>query len=189
MKIHWTFTYVVNKMQPNGAVESEIVPYAEWRALAMSNKGLPKEKRRWFIRLYDLQGKEMNCMFVEAPYDYYLAWHREHEAYMCNRKAEKAYQFVSMDAQPFDDSSKSYAQLFGTPHDAVERSAISNVSVWDAVDDTHPWNADVLVAYVNGEKRHCTKPLAQKYGVSEQMFRKYKRHFERRIVENLLDNV
>ena len=41
-----------------------------------------------------------------------------------------------------------------------------------------PWAADMLEQYLAGRKRSCSADMAEKYGVSEQVIRKYKRQFE-----------
>ena len=42
-----------------------------------------------------------------------------------------------------------------------------------------PWALDLLAAYVSGNSKACTKKLAAKYHVSEQVIRKYKRQFKK----------
>ena len=41
-----------------------------------------------------------------------------------------------------------------------------------------PWAAELLAHYLAGRKKSCTAVMAEKYGVSEQVIRKYKRQFE-----------
>lgn len=48
-----------------------------------------------------------------------------------------------------------------------------------------PWAPDLLEHYLAGRKRSCTAEMAEKYGVSEQVIRKYKRQFERFIKDFL----
>ena len=47
-----------------------------------------------------------------------------------------------------------------------------------------PWANDLLDMYLQGKKRTCTRTLAERYGVSPQVVRKYKRQFEEYITIN-----
>lgn len=51
-----------------------------------------------------------------------------------------------------------------------------------------PWAADLLAYYLAGKKKSCTAAMAKKYGVSEQVIRKYKRQFEK-FVKNFFEGV
>ena len=190
MGIRWNFTFAVNKEQTDGA-QLTIVPYEDWKAICENNKKLPTERRRYFIRLYDVGDNGMNCTFIEAPYAYYLEWHREHEAQKQQRRYKRLYSFVSLDAPMFEDSGAEYGQLLDAPDISVERLALSDIAMWELADEMDAWEewaTDVLDAYMSGDKRKCTKVLAAKYGVSEQTIRSYKRLFEAHVTEILLGN-
>ena len=51
-----------------------------------------------------------------------------------------------------------------------------------------PWAVDLLAYYLAGKKKSCTAAMAKKYGVSEQVIRKYKRQFEK-FVKNFFEGV
>ena len=191
-KIHWTFTFVGNKVQTDGTAVPSVLTYEEWRDICMSNKGLPAKERRCFIRLYDLDADEKNIMFIEAPYEVYLEWHREHMAYKRNRDAEKNFRFLSMDAHPYDDSAKEYGDLLNTGSDEVESHAMANVTLRNLAENLSgviPCGAELVAAYVSGQKRNCTKPLAEKCAVSCRAIQYTKKKFEQCAVEFLAQNV
>ena len=51
-----------------------------------------------------------------------------------------------------------------------------------------PWAVDLLAYYLAEKKKSCTAAMAKKYGVSEQVIRKYKRQFEK-FVKNFFEGV
>lgn len=191
-----TFTFLVNKGARNSPMKQEEVTYKEWKAICLSNRGLPKEQRRWFIRLYDNDSAEWHCVFIEAPsYEYYLDWHRNHMAHLRNLRAGRNYRFISMQTRLFTDSEKEFGQILAGPEDEVERTALANISVWElerALAGDKPWGNsvghDVIQAYIHDRKRGCTKPLSEKYGKSAQTVRAYKREFERYAVNFLIED-
>lgn len=171
----------MNKPQADGSVALSAVPYSEWAEVVKANQQLPAEQRRYFILDYIEDGSELDCMVIEAPADEYRVWIREHMASKRNREAGKNFQFLSLDAalsgnDEFETLLDYIPSANGTEEIAYEQllteALRKELAAW------RPWANDLLDMYLRGKKRDCTDELAQKYAVSPQVIRKYKRQFE-----------
>ena len=57
-------TYLVYK-QVNGVRQLVVATPAEWDAILKENRGLPAERRRYFIKDCFADGDELDCMYIE----------------------------------------------------------------------------------------------------------------------------
>ena len=174
-------TYLVNQEQPDGSVRLEVVSSREWLSVVERNKHLPADQQRYFILDYIMDGDVLDCMVIETSAADYRDWNRKRLAARRNRKAEKNFQHLSIDAP--------LGGLFGTDTLADVLASEEQVEVLACdqilLDELHealalwkPWANDLLDMYLQGKKRTCTRTLAERYGVSPQVVRKYKRQFE-----------
>lgn len=123
----------------------------------------------------------MDRMVIEASAEAYRVWHREHMAAQRNRAAGRNFLHLSTDASLFDDGEMECLldTLAGTSK--VEEDACDHILLEQLraeLAQWKPWANDMLDLYLTGDKRHGTEALAEKYSVSPQVIRKYKRQFE-----------
>ena len=173
-------TYLVNQVQPDGSVCLAEATAKEWYAITHENKNLPAEQQRYFISDYIVEDHTLDRMVIEVSADYYRQWHREHIAAERNRAFENKFQHISADAELFDDEVECVWDVI--PTDALVEDTVCNRMLFQELEkrlaEWKPWANDLLRLYLQGERRTCTEILAQKYGVSSQAVRKYKRQFE-----------
>lgn len=184
-------TYLANQAQPDGCTALTVISSAEWVSIVKKNKQLPSEQQRHFIIDYIVDGTEIDRMVIEAPAEMYYTWLREHVAAQRNRRRGKEYRLLSIDAviQQEDDTvliGESIASDIQVEATACDRLLMENLR--EALRSWKPWANDILDRYLKGEKRSCTSALAKKYGVSQQVIRKYKRQFEE-FIKNFLTGV
>ena len=175
-------TYLLNKQQPDGVLRLTVSTVSEWHAVLQENRQCPADQRRYFILDYIDDGGNPDCMIIEVPKDVYRVWNREHMASERNRIAGKAFQKFSLDAEP----SRTGDSITSTRSDLIaqdleeklmwERLLLENLRFELA--RWQPWANDLLELYLRGRKKNCARILAEKYGVSQQTVRKYKRQFE-----------
>ncbi len=173
-------TYLINKQQKDGTTALCIATIEEWLAVVNSNRNLPTEQRRYFIADCIEEGKDIDRMIIEVTYAEYRRWNSRHTMTERSRKAGKKYQHLSLDAALSETNEIALLECLGGTED-IEAIAIDEIlmdelkrrlSAWK------PWAMDMLESYLVGEKRTCSAAMAAKYGVSEQVIRKYKRQFE-----------
>ena len=152
----------------------------EWYAITQKNKNLPPLKRRYFIYDSIVEGGVTDILIMETSYEEHLAWHEENRRRRINNRAKEAMQFYSLDAEAEIDKSQLMGDSIGDP-DAMEEQIIDALAVESlkkALSSWTPWAKELFEYYQHGEKRNCTKQLAEKNGVSERMMRKNKLKFE-----------
>ena len=174
-------TYLVNQEQPDGSICLTVVSSGEWLSVVEMNKQLPLDQRRYFIIDYIDDGDELDRMVIEAPRSDYLAWLKEHNAAERNRSLGSKYQHLSLDVL-VSENERSIRLGDMIPSDEVIEESVINQMMQDNLREMlsawKPWASDLLEIYLHGDKRTCTNTLAEKYGVSPQVIRKYKRQFE-----------
>ncbi len=183
-------TYLVNQEQPDGSVRLAVVSSAQWLSITAANRELPPEQRRHFIVDYIADGTDLDRMVIEAPTEEYRTWHREHAAAQRNRKLGQKYQRLSMDTSAQAESKATLLHdniAADTQAEAMVCDRLLMEDLQDALRAWKPWPTELLERYLRGEKRSYTAALAEKYGVSPQVIRKYKRQFEEFIKNSLSD--
>jgi len=120
-------------------------------------------------------------MIIEAPYEVFREWHREHMRSQRNREFGKSIELLSLDfLVRTRDGFDSYGNTLPS-EELLEESVCGQILIEElrtALSGWKPWGDDLLKLYLCGERRTCTAFLADKYGVSLQVARKYKRQFE-----------
>ena len=181
-------TYLINKEQSDGSVCLSIVSASEWLSIVKENKGLSLEQKRHFILDYIADGDDLDCMVIEASLAEYRAWDCTRPAEKRNRRAGQPFQHVSLDA-PINDSESSGSLMDLVAADTLVEDMACDLVLMDelkkALASWRPWANELLDVYLSGQKRTCTDALVNKYGVSPQAVRKYKRQFEE-FVKNFL---
>lgn len=173
-------TYLIRKIQPDGTFRLELGTKAELHEVMESNKGLPTDQRRYFISDYIADGRELDCIIMEVPIDMYRKHNREHMASERIRKANMSYIPVPFEGFIVGEENILIEDTLTNDY-LLDEAVISNVFIEElrvALSAWKPWASEMLDIYLNGEKKCCTKLLAVKYHVSEQVIRKYKRQFE-----------
>lgn len=183
-------TYLINKPQKDGKVALCAVTAAEWLAAVNANRYLPTEHRRYFIADCIEDGKEIDRMIIEVSYAEYKKWNSRHTITERSRKAGKEYRFLSLDAVLNETDDITLLECLRSAED-MEAAVISEM-IMDELEKQlfawKPWAVDLLAYYLAGKKKSCTAAMAKKYGVSEQVIRKYKRQFEK-FVKNFFEGV
>ncbi len=179
--------------QNDGSKHLIVVPHAEWISVVKANNGLSEEQKRCFIRDIIIEKDKIDLMVYEAPRTLYLEWHRAQEEARCNWNTIKKnnIQFLSIEALTYDEDRWVNFLERIMPDDVMPDMVISQMDVEllrAALDVWKPWANDLLDCYMNGESRSCTNRFAEKYGVSPQTIRKYKRQFKA-FVKNFFEGV
>ena len=90
-------TYLVYK-QVNGVRQLVVATPAEWDAILKENRGLPAERRRYFIKDCFADGDELDCMYIEMTAVEYREWNSKNTVAQRKRKAGSIYSVLSLDA-------------------------------------------------------------------------------------------
>ena len=174
-------TYLINQVQPDGSTRLSTATATEWRSAVHTNKDLPLDRQRYFIRDYIADGDDMDCMVIEVSASEYIQWDKDRSAARRNREAGKGFHVFSLDA-PLADTYGAKTRLEQLPGQTRLESMVCDSVLMEELKEAlaawKPWATDLLELYLNGQKRACTEILSQKYGVSPQVIRKYKRQFE-----------
>ncbi len=174
-------TYLINKKLPDGNIRLSVATSTEWLAVVEANKRLPADQRRYFILDYIADGDDLDCIIMEAPFKDYQIWNKERLAERRNRRAGKDFQHISLNAPPAGQIDSVCLLELIASGEQVESAACDLILLDElraALSTWKPWANDLLDMYLCGQKRTCTDAMAQKYSVSPQVVRKYKRQFE-----------
>ena len=172
-------TYLVYENAQNGH-KLRIATKEEWSQIMEENRGLPCDKRRYFIEdtIDDLG--EMDRMYIESSKQEYDRWHADDQCKRRKRKSSRGVEVVSMDFESYANESYSLHGVLVDEIDwenlIIEKMEIESLTL--ALSKWQPWAIDILECYLAGQKRECTKFLSLKQGVSVQTIRTRKREFE-----------
>ena len=180
-------TFLVRKQDANGEIVLTEVSAAEWFSILSETRKLPKEQHRYFIADCIEDGDEMDRMFIEVSREEHHRWNSKHTVSERNRKYGKDFLFLSLDDFLAGSDEIYIAETLADAH-CVEEDVASQIRMEElecALRLWKPWAMDLYDAYLAGRKTKCTAEIAQKYGVSLQTARSYKRQFEA-FVKNFL---
>ena len=173
-------TYLLNKPQKDGTTALSTATKEEWIAAVKGNKNLPTEQRRYFIVDCIEEGNDIDRMIIEVSYDEYRRWNSRHTISERNRKEGKKFHHLSLDAVLNESDGIELLECVGGIED-IDAAAMDEILMKELkrkLAAWKPWATDMLEIYLAGNKRTCSAAMAAKYGVSEQVIRKYKRQFE-----------
>lgn len=154
-------TYLVKKQNDNGMFVLEEVSGTQWIEIVKRNKSLPKEQKRYFISDCIEESDGIDRMYIEVSYEEYKKWNVKNTILFKNKD------LLNKDSL--------------TDKADVENEAIANINnkeLIKALSEWQPWALDIYNAYISGRKTTCTREIANKYKVSLQTARSYKRQFE-----------
>ncbi len=183
-------TFLMNKTQEDGSVILCTATAEEWLAVVKENHNLPPEQRRYFIADCIEDAGTIDRMFIEVTHSEYRRWNSLHTMSERNRKAKKQFRHLSLDAALSETAELGLMDCFADSQN-TENAVLDEILVEELrkkLSTWKPWAPELLESYMKGEKRGCTAKLAEKYGVSEQVIRKYKRQFEE-YIKNFLSCV
>ena len=166
-------TYLVQKRQEDGTTRLETVSHNEWVGLIREKSGLPKAQRRFFIKECIQENGEIDCMYIEVPYEVYKQWNCEH--------MEDLVRSTGIELQTAANDLSSHQEDY-----ILDKVLISQL--YDAVSKWKPWGADMLTLYLEQKQKKAAQIISRKYHVSMQSVRKYKRQFEK-FIKNFLTGV
>ena len=172
-------TYLVYENAQNGR-KLRIATKEEWSQIMEENRGLPCDKRRYFIEdtIDDLG--ELDRIYIESSKQEYDCWHAADQRKRRKRESSRGIEIVSMD---FESYTSENCSLHGVVDDGInwETQIVESMemeSLTLALSEWQPWAIDILECYLAGQKRECTKFLSLKQNVSVQTIRARKREFE-----------
>ena len=180
-------TFLLNKTQEDGSVVLCTATAEEWLAVVHENRNLPLEQRRYFIADCIEEAGFIDRMFIEVTHSEYRRWNSRHTMSERNRKAKKQFHHLSLDAVLAETAGLKLKDCLVDSQN-TENSVVDEIlmdELKQALAVWKPWAPDLLEHYLAGRKRSCTAEMAEKYGVSEQVIRKYKRQVERFIKDFL----
>ena len=183
-------TYLIQKCQADGTTRLEVTSHDEWIKIIREKSNLPHEQRRFFIKECIQDDGEIDCMYIEVSYNEYKKWNREHMRSERNRRISRDIQilpledFLRSNGIESPDSSKNLS--FDQENCLIDKVLISQLR--EAVSKWKPWGAAMLDLYLNHEQKKAAQIISRKYHVSIQSARKYKRQFEKFII-NFLEGV
>ena len=156
-------TYLVYK-QVNGVRQLVVATPAEWDAILKENRGLPAERRRYFIKDCFADGDAQR-----------------------KRKAGSIYSVLSLDAgvpeAGLESLHESVPSAFDLEGLAADHLLIEELKT--ALRKWKPWAEDLLELYLSGAKRSCTNGLCERYKLSDWAVQKRKTAFEKFVLDFL----
>lgn len=173
-------TFLVRKQKDNGEIVLTEVSAAEWFSILAETRRLPKEEHRYFIADCIEDGDEVDRMFIEVSREEHHRWNSRHTVSERNRKYGKDFVHLSFDDFLAGSNEIYIAETLADAH-CIEEDVVSQMRMTElesALRLWKPWAIDLYEAYLAGRKTKCTAEIAQKYGVSLQTARSYKRQFE-----------
>ena len=184
-------TYLLNKAQPDGSVCLSIATRGEWLTVVETNKFLPTDQRRYFIIDCIADCQDADRMVIETSAEEYRKWNKARMASARNRALGKSYYILSLDVPiRIGDIVLDLREALNSGERLEEQvcAEMLAVELKEALTAWKPWANDLLECYLRGDRRTCTGFLSEKYRVSPQVIRKYKRQFEA-FVKNFFDGV
>lgn len=179
-------TYLVYK-QVDGVKQLAIATPAEWDIILKGNRGLPPEKRRYFIKDCFEDRGELDCIYIEVAAAEYREWNNENTVTQRKRKAGLLYSHLSLDAGVPGTDIESLHESVPTEFN-LEGLAADHILIEElksALRKWKPWAEELLDIYLSGTKRSCTTGLCQKYQLSDRAVQKRKAAFEKFVLNFL----
>jgi len=179
-------TYLVYR-QVNGVRRLVVATPAEWDAILKENRGLPAERRRYFIKDCFADGDELDCMYIEMTAVEYREWNSKNTVAQRKRKAGSIYSVLSLDAgvpeAGLESLHESVPSAFDLEGLATDHLLIEELKT--ALRKWKPWAEDLLELYLSGAKRSCTNGLCERYKLSDRAVQKRKTAFEKFVLDFL----
>ncbi|MCH5273426.1 MAG: hypothetical protein J1E35_07110 [Lachnospiraceae bacterium] len=180
-------TFLVKKQNEKGETVLTEVSASEWFALIEENRSLPKQQQRYFIADCIEDSHEIDRIFIEVSREEHHKWNSSHTISERNRKLGNSFLHLSLDDFLAGSEELRVADVLADTS-CTEGAVLSQMRMTElqnALRLWKPWAMDFYYAYLAGKKRKCTGKIAEKYGVSLQTARSYKRQFEN-FVKNFL---
>lgn len=149
----------------------------EWDVILKTNRTLPREKRRFFIKdVFDDCG-EIDCMYIETSREEYEKWHSEYQVAQSKRKCGADFTSVSL-SEPCSTArgivlEDTISDGFDLEKEVIDRLLIEELR--HALKKWNDWAPDLFDYYLAGKYSTCTKELIEKWGVSKPIVAKRKR--------------
>lgn len=158
----------------------------EWTRIMEENRGVPTNKRRYFIKDCFEDNGTLDCLFYEASKEMYDEWHREKERRCYRHKDDGDVVVLSLDisTQTDDGSCLSDTLSDGVNWETVMVDTMYLKEFRVKLATWRDWANELFDYYLAGEQTSATRILAGKYGVSEQLIRRRKRDLEAYIKKN-----
>lgn len=178
-----TFLMFNNPQNPNEGLR--VATKEEWKQMLWDNRGLPKEKRRFFIvDSFEDQGT-LDCMYIETTYEEYRKWANSYTATYRKRKQYEQLkdQIVILSLSEPELSDNEFITLEDTIMDEqdIETYIISEMLIKElrkALAKWNEWAPELLDFYLDGQGKTCNSYLMNKHGISDSLLRRRKRKFK-----------
>ena len=148
----------------------------EWNSILQTNRTLPREQRRFFIKDSIKEGTQWDCIYIEVSREEYNKWHSQQEIKYRKLQAKMKYDFISMDYACSFDKSVSYGETIpnGTDFEEELASDMFMADLRDALAEWKPWANELLDYYLAGKRTQCSEILSKKYGLTLRAIQKRK---------------
>lgn len=158
----------------------------EYKAIIAQNANLPANQKRKFIYDKISEYGHTDEMYIEAPRSEYRKWKADAKRRARCYEGVENYVFLSLEALIsieykedgvcLKEQVSDEEQLVNEVEDKLlHEDLIRDLQAWK------PWAVDLYTFYSNGEKTHCTKPMAKKYHCSDRAMQRNKHAFEHHV--------
>ena len=178
-------TYLLREVQSDGSVYMVETTSEVWHSIVKADARLPQSQRRWFICDIIQDGRGLDCMVIETTFEEWRIWDNEQRQVRRNNLLKKQYEHLSADALEDDEREHSLLNEI-MREEGFETETLGYLALEElrkALLFWRPWGTMLLDYYIAGKRRTCTQELARTCNVSEQVARKYKRQFEKFVID------
>ena len=189
--------YIVNTCwvydsQPDGSVTLKKVEFSELKEIKTRNRTAPKDKRRYFIEDYCVNGPVCECLNLEVSHEQYKLWRRmfRANAKAMNAESDAGVKLVSLDACLDTEESREIRDIVIPPVTDQEEMSILRMDLerfWESLNhEGKAYLCDMLAYYHENDGVWGSGVyISNLYGVSRRMVSEY--HAElRKIAEKEL---
>lgn len=172
------------------------VEFSELEKIKAENRAAPKDKRRYFIEDYCVNGSVCDCLHLEVTREQYNLWQREYRANAgaLNAESDAGVTLVSLNACADGDSRREFQDAALPPVTNQEERCVLRMDLerlWNGLNDSgKSYLCDMLAYYqekggVWGSGVH----ISQKYGVTRRMVSEYHAELKKIAEKALGDSV
>lgn len=173
-------TYLVYSDVKADNKELVLATQEEWDAILETNRSLPREQRRFFIKDKITDGNDCDVMYIETSREEYNKWHSKQAMQYKKIKAKLNYSFLSLDSGITADGGITLAETLPDELD-LEGQIIDEIMLKElrvALNAWRDWANELFDYYLDGMKKDATRILCEKYGLSERCIQKRKKMME-----------
>ena len=144
-------------------------------------------KDRYFITIDDGADQGMDVITMEATYEKYVEWHKEHQAAYRFRKQQEKYKpvFVSIDTVVDEQEDMTFHEILADESVDVEAAVFDSIlkeRLYEALGKLSPEEARLITAvYFPGPKKKNERQLAEDFKMSKSSFNREKQRILKKL--------